>query len=195
MKMTRFEKRFVNRKKKSKRNIETIESDLKLIDLTKINTVLELGCGIGFVSSYLADVYHFKVYGTDYDPEQIQIAENMQPKIEHLYFQVEDATELTFEDSSVDLVISQNVFHHIPKWKDAIKEISRVLCSGGYIIWLDLVFPKLVKKIFLPIVKNYGLYTVDDVKTTFEMYGFKKFSHENIAHGPLSQHHLVLQKN
>ena len=35
MKMTRIEKRFVNRKKKSEKNIEKIESDFKLIDLTK----------------------------------------------------------------------------------------------------------------------------------------------------------------
>ena len=164
MKMTRFEKRFVNRKKKSQKNIEILESSLKIIDLAKIKTVLELGCGIGFVSSYLAETYKFKVYGTDYDLEQIQIANNIQPKFKHLYYRVEDATKLTFDDSSIDLVLSQNVFHHIPKWKDAVKDISRVLCSGGYFLWFDLTFPNIIKNIFLPFVKNYGLYTIDDIK-------------------------------
>ena len=193
MKMTRIEKRFVNRKKKSEKNIEKIESDFKLIDLTKIKTVLELGCGVGFISSYLAENYDFEVYGTDYDSEQIQIAKNIQPKIKHLYFQVEDASRLTFENSSIDLVISQNVFHHVPNWADAVKEIARVLSSGGYFTWLDLTFPKLVKNMFLPIVKNYGLYTIKDIKSAFEIHGFKQLAHEQSAHGPMSQHHFLLQ--
>jgi len=195
MKMTRVEKRFVNRKKKSERNIEKLESAFKLIDLTKIKTVLELGCGIGFVSSYLAETYNFKVYGTDYDLEQIQIAENIQPKLEYLFFKVEDATKLSFEDSSIDLILSQNAFHHIPNWENAIKEISRALSSDGYFIWLDLTIPRIIKNIFLPFVKNYGLYTFDDIQVAFEIHGFKKLYHEQFVHGPLSQHHFVMQHN
>lgn len=193
MKMTRFEKRFVNRKKKSERNIKKIESDFELIDLTKVKTVLELGCGVGYVSSYLAENYNFEVYGTDFDPEQIQAAKNIQPKIKQLYFQVEDASQLSFEDCSIDLVISQNVFHHLPNWENAVKEIARVLCLGGYFTWLDLTFPKVVKTIFIPIVKNYGLYTIEDIRSAFEIYGFKQLSHEKFAHGPMSQHHYLLQ--
>ncbi len=193
MKMTRIEKRFVNRKKKSEKNIEKIKSDFKLIDLNKIKTILELGCGVGFVSTYLAENYHFKVYGTDFDPEQIETAKNIQPKLKRLYFQIEDASQLTFEDCSIDLVISQNVFHHVPNWKNAIKEIARVLCSGGYFLWLDLTFSEMIKTLFLPIVKNYGLYTIDDIKSAFNVNGFKQLVHEQSIHGPMRQHHFLLQ--
>jgi ubiquinone/menaquinone biosynthesis C-methylase UbiE len=195
MKMTRIEKRFVNRKKQSEGNIKKLQTALKQIDTEKIETVLELGCGIGFISSYLADSYDFNVYGTDLDIEQIQIARKLQPKLENLYFQVEDTTKLSFEDSSIDLILSQNVFHHVPMWEDAIKEIVRVLRSGGYFIWLDLTFPRIIKNIFQPFVKNYGLYTINDIQSAFEMYGFKKLSHEHLLHGPLSLHHFVLQHN
>jgi ubiquinone/menaquinone biosynthesis C-methylase UbiE len=195
MKMTRIEKRFVNIKKKSERNIKNLELALEYIDMEKVKIVLELGCGIGFVSHYLAETYNLKVYGTDYDDEQIQIANKLQPKIDHLSFQVEDAAKLSFEDSSVDLVLSQNVFHHIPNWENAIKEIARVLCSGGYFVWLDLTFARIVKNIFLPFVKNYGLYTIDDIEKTFEVHEFKKLFYERSAHGPLSQYHYVLQHN
>ena len=193
MKMTNIEKRFVNRKKKSEHNIKKLESAFTYIDMKKIKIVLELGCGIGFVSHYLAETYDFNVYGTDYDPEQIQIATNIQPKLEHLHFQVEDATKLSFEDSSIDLIISQNVFHHIPDWEGAIKEIGRVLSSGGYFIWLDMTFSKIIKKIFLPLVKNYGLYTIDEINNAFETYGFKNIFHEHLSHGLMSQHHFILQ--
>jgi len=195
MKMTRIEKRFVNRQKQSEQNIEKFELALEHVDREKIKTVLELGCGIGFVSHYLAETYNWNVYGTDYDEEQIQIANKVQPKIDHLSFRVEDAAKLSFEDSSIDLVLSQNVFHHIPNWENAIKEIARVLCFGGYFIWLDLTFPRIVKNIFLPFVKNYGLYSINDIEKSFEVHGFKKLYHERIGHGLMRQHHLVLQHN
>jgi ubiquinone/menaquinone biosynthesis C-methylase UbiE len=194
MKMTRLEKVFVNRKRKSEGNIKKLESDFKFLDVSKIQKVLELGCGIGFVSSYLAKTYHFKVYGTDYDPEQIQIARQVQPELEHLVFQVEDATHLSFQDSEFDLVISQNVFHHIPDWERAVEEISRVLRTGGVLIWLDLAFPEMIKLLFLPVVKNYGLYTCSDIKTAFTANALLPIVHDRPAHGPFRQEHFVLQR-
>ena len=193
--MTSIEKRFVNRKKKSVRNIKKFELALEYIDMKKIKIVLELGRGVGFVSHYLAETYNWKIIGTDYDDEQIQIANKLQPKMDHLSFQVEDAAKLSFEDSSIDLVLSQNVFHHIPNWENAFKEIARVLCSGGYFVWLDLTFPRIVKNIFLPFVKNYGLYTIDDIEKACEVHKFKKLFHEQMAHGPFIQHHFIMQRN
>jgi ubiquinone/menaquinone biosynthesis C-methylase UbiE len=195
MKMTRIEKQFVNRKKQAEGNIKKIQTAFQQIELEKINTVLELGCGIGFVATYLADSYNVVVYGTDYDVDQILLARKLQPEMEHLHFQVEDAAKLSFEDSSIDLVLAQNVFHHIPDWDDAIHEIARVLRSGGYLIWLDLIFPEIVKRIFRSSVKNYGIYTINDIKTAFKNSGFKTLFQERLAHGPLSQRHFVLQLN
>jgi cyclopropane fatty-acyl-phospholipid synthase-like methyltransferase len=191
MRMTRIEKYFVNRKKKSAANIKILESDLLLIDLKKIKTVLEIGCGIGFVSSYIAETYNMKVFGTDSDTEQIQLANQLQPESEYLHYQVEDAAKLSFEDSSIDLVISQNVFHHIPEWEQVIKEISRILVPGGYFNWVDLTIPKIVKSVFKPFVKNYGLYTIDDIEKSFKSYGFKKIISEHLLHGPLVQYHYL----
>ena len=194
MKMTRLEKVFVNRKGKSEGNIKKLESDFKFLDLAKIRTVLELGCGIGFVSAYVAEMYRFTVFGTDYDPEQIKIARQIQPELKHLNFLVEDAAQLSFEDSKFDLVISQNVFHHIPEWEKAVREISRVLRSGGYLIWLDLTFPKIIKALFFPIVKNYGLYTCLEIKAAFTANALLQIVHEHPAHGPFRQDHFVFQR-
>ena len=193
MKMTRFEKRFVNRKKISASNIKKLELAFEYINIDTINTVLEIGCGVGFVSAYLADSYKFDIYGTDCDAEQIRIAEKIQPKRDNLHYQVQDAKKLSFEDSSIGLVLSQNVFHHIPDWEGTIHEIKRVLYPNGYFIWFDLAYPEIVKKIFLPFVKNYGLYTVNDIKTAFKDFDFKTLFQERLSHGPLSQYHYVLQ--
>jgi GT2 family glycosyltransferase/glycosyltransferase involved in cell wall biosynthesis/SAM-dependent methyltransferase len=43
----------------------------------------------------------------------------------------EDLTQLTFEDSSFDVVISQDVLEHVPDPRKAFSEIARVLKPGG----------------------------------------------------------------
>jgi ubiquinone/menaquinone biosynthesis C-methylase UbiE len=194
MKMTRLEKRFVNRKQKAEHNIEKVRQRLQPLDTQTIRDALELGCGIGAVSAFLADTYAMNVCGTDFDPEQIEIARRMQPESDHLHFSVEDAAHLTFEAASFDLVLSQNVFHHVPDWEAAVREVARVLRPGGYFIWLDLAAPRLIRNVLQPLMKNHGLYTIDEVKAALAKSGLERRFYEQAAHGPLVHHHMVWQK-
>ncbi len=193
MKMTRFEKRFVNRKRKAKRKIDKLRPLLEEIDIKNFTDALELGCGIGLVSAFLADNYSCNIHGTDFDPAQIEIAAKINPESDRLHYSVEDAAHLNFKDASFDLVLSQMVFHHIPDWEAAVREIARVLKPGGYFIWQDFAFSKTVKTIFMPITKNYGLYTFAEIKSAFSANGFDIRSYERVAHGPFVNHNLVLQ--
>lgn len=195
MKMTRLEKQFINRRKKAERNIDKVRQHLQQLDIQAIRDVLELGCGIGVVSAFLADSYGMNVQGTDFDPGQIEIARTMQPESDRLHFGIEDAVHLTFNDASFDLVLSQNVFHHIPDWEGAVREVARVLRIGGYLMWLDLVFPKVVKSIFQPIVKNYGLYTSEEIEAAFADSGLASRSCKRRLHGPFVHYDMLLQKN
>ncbi|MEJ7645277.1 MAG: class I SAM-dependent methyltransferase [Chryseolinea sp.] len=43
----------------------------------------------------------------------------------------EDLSSMTFEDNSIDLIISQDVFEHVIEPYNAFKEIARVLKPGG----------------------------------------------------------------
>jgi ubiquinone/menaquinone biosynthesis C-methylase UbiE len=194
MAMTGIEKRFVNRAGKGKNNIEKIKQRLEAIGENNIHEVLELGCGTGSVSAYLANSCSMHVYGTDFDPEQVKIARRVTPENSHLHFGVEDASNLTCKDNQFDLVVSQNVFHHVPDWRKAVREISRVLKSGGYLFWLDLSFPNLLIRITKPFVKNYGLYTFDDVQAEFNKHHFESIYYKRISQVPFSHHHLVLEK-
>ena len=108
---------------------------------------------------------------------------------------VEDATRLSFQDSSFDLVVSQNVFHHLKNWPAGVSEIARVLRSGGFLLWLDLAFPKWVAQFFQPLFKNHSLYCIADVKYVFGKQGFNQRFHERRFHGPISQHHVIWQKS
>lgn len=46
----------------------------------------------------------------------------------------EDAMNLSFHDETIDLVISQDVFEHVPDLNKAISEVNRVLKSDGTIL-------------------------------------------------------------
>ena len=195
MKMTKFEKRFVNRRKKAEKNIKRVGDKLKQINVKNINNALEIGCGIGLVSAYLANQHGITVYGTDFDPDEIKLAKEFNKEGAKLHFQVDDAVSLSFADDQFDLVISQNVFHHIPDWPKAVAEIRRVLQPGGYLIWQDLVFPTWLKKLFQPITKNYGLYTIHDIQTEFDKVGFEIVQKRKMVHGPFRHCELLLMKS
>jgi ubiquinone/menaquinone biosynthesis C-methylase UbiE len=195
MEMTRLEKWFVNRTKKAERNIGRVRQRLATLPTKAIKDVLELGCGTGAVTAYLSETYNMKVWGTDYDHEQIQIARKRHPENEHLTYRVEDAKNLSFQDACFDLIVSQNVFHHLSQWQAAAGEVARVLRPGGFLMWLDLAFPKLIARLFQPLVKNQGLYCIGDVKYEFETHGFKQRFHERRIHGPFLQHHIIWQKS
>jgi ubiquinone/menaquinone biosynthesis C-methylase UbiE len=194
MEMSRLEKWMVNRENKAKRNITRLRQRVAELPSETIKDVLELGCGIGDVAAFLSKTYNMKVWGTDYDHEQIQIARKRHPENERLIYQMEDAEHLSFQGARFDLVVSQNVFHHLPKWQAAVREVARVLRPGGFLFWLDLTFPKWIGNLFQPFVKNHSLYCIADVKYVFEKQGFEQRFHEKRIHGPFFQHHMIWQK-
>ena len=42
-----------------------------------------------------------------------------------------DATQIRAEDDSYDAVFDFAIIHHVPRWRDALSEIRRVLRPGG----------------------------------------------------------------
>lgn len=159
MKITKFEKMFVNSKKQAERNIEITEQLFGQIDLSNVKKVLEIGCGIGVVASYLAEKYKWNVTGIDLDPEQIERAKDDNVENEYLKFFIADVTKLSFEDREFDMVLSFDVLHHIPNWDKALNEICRILKPEGFYILNDITLLKFTARIF----KDWGVFTVDDI--------------------------------
>lgn len=47
----------------------------------------------------------------------------------------EDLTRLSFDSSSFDLVVTQDVFEHVPDYRQAFRECARVLDNGGMMVF------------------------------------------------------------
>ena len=57
----------------------------------------------------------------------------------------EDLTALSFPSDSFDLVVAQDVFEHIPRYRDAFIDIFRVLSWGGRLVFSIPFFPNETK--------------------------------------------------
>ena len=133
---------------------------------------LEIGCGIGKTTSWLAKRYNkLRIIAIDYDKEQIKIARKN--KIANAVFEQGDGTKLKFKNSAFDYVIETGVFHHIKDYKKAIKETSRVLKKNGYFYLIDIsqyFFMLWPIKLFFP---PEALLTKKDFIEQLEINGFK----------------------
>jgi ubiquinone/menaquinone biosynthesis C-methylase UbiE len=194
MKLSKVEKRVMVSQKHAEHGIEHIERLLPYVNLKEYQNYLEVGCGNGHTCKYLARKYHLNVTGTDVDPEMIQFAKENIDDIPSIRFLEMDATKIPFEDKEFDIVLSFGVMHHIRNWEKALEEISRVLKPQGFLIFGDLAYSRFITRIFKPIVKNYGVYTIDDITDRLGRNGFE-IVHEEGPKGMIMKYYsLVFRK-
>ncbi|SCZ02348.1 class I SAM-dependent methyltransferase [Alkaliphilus peptidifermentans] len=113
--------------------------------IDKNTYVVDIACGKGTTSIYLAENYGCKVVGIDISEELILDAKTLAKRkgVEHLVnFYVGDALDLPFSDNTFDVAISQAMLVLVNDKKKSIEESVRVVKSNGYIGWLELSWKK-----------------------------------------------------
>ncbi len=106
---------------------------IKLCRIKKGSKVLEVGCGIGLTSVYLAKK-GCMVTGVDISKAMIRKAkEKAEQKKVKVEFMVADAQKLPFRKNVFDAVICESVMAFVPDNKKAMKEFARVAKPGGYV--------------------------------------------------------------
>ena len=100
-------------------------------------SVLDVGCGIGGSTLYLANKYRASATGITLSPVQAARATARAEAAglgEHVQFQVADALAMPFADNSFDLVWSLESGEHMPDKEQFMGECCRVLKPGGRLI-------------------------------------------------------------
>ncbi|KAL5724649.1 tocopherol C-methyltransferase [Ranunculus cassubicifolius] len=103
----------------------------------KANSIVDVGCGIGGSSRYLAKKYGAKCQGITLSPVQAQRAQdlaNAQGLGDNCKFQVADALNQPFPDGEFDLVWSMESGEHMPDKSKFVNELIRVAAPGATII-------------------------------------------------------------
>ncbi|HZP02847.1 MAG TPA: methyltransferase domain-containing protein [Terriglobia bacterium] len=113
-------------------HLPIVEPALALMDIRPDDCILDVGCGTGWLTRRLAAmVPQGQVVGIDVSDEMIRRAQSTSERIPNLRFQVSSIDELTFKTNSFSKTISVESAYYWPDPVSGIKQIFRVLRSGG----------------------------------------------------------------
>lgn len=98
---------------------------VKFRDGRHSDKILDVGCGIGFVSQLYPN---FDITGID-------ISQEMLDRNPYLWFKA-SAEQIPFDDNTFDFVICRSLLHHLEVPSRGLKEMYRVLKPGGkWVAW------------------------------------------------------------
>jgi len=123
---------------------ETIaDSVLKASDLKRGDSVVDVGCGTGFLTQQVVIRTEGtgKTIGVDLSPPMLEAAKNNLAKLGLLgsvEFRIGDAENLPVDDCFADAVVGNMILHHCPRPRRAVSEMVRVLKNGGRLALADL---------------------------------------------------------
>lgn len=101
--------------------------------------VLDIGCGSGRLLRKVHDYWpEAQLSGVDPAQGMLEVARQLTPEAR---FFLGSGEALPLEDGSIDLALSTISFHH---WQDqaaGVREVARVLRSGGFFLLADFTLP------------------------------------------------------
>ncbi len=101
--------------------------------------IIEYGCGTGSYAFSLAKNGADIVTGIDISPVAIQVAQQQAQKegvTENTFFEVMNAEELKFKESSTDLICGTGILHHLDLEK-SMNSIVKVLQPKGMAVFVE----------------------------------------------------------
>lgn len=116
----------------------TIKKVLNNIDIPMYGSILDVGCGPGFVSKMISDLQpKAYVYGIDLEQRYVDFGNDFLSDKMKLHFIQGNCNNLDFKNDSFDVTFSRYVFEHLDFPKVALNEMIRVTKPGGYICVVD----------------------------------------------------------
>lgn len=113
----------------------------KHIELNKLpNSILEIGCGNGWLSNFLAGIPNSEVTGIDVNEAELEQAARVFGKKENLRFCQCDIFSSPFREESFDFIILASVIQYFPDAVILVKSLLPLLKPGGEIHIIDSPF-------------------------------------------------------
>jgi sarcosine/dimethylglycine N-methyltransferase len=170
----------------SRRTIERMAS--KISNLGKDSKILDIGAGYGGAARYLAKKYGCQVVALNLSEVENERDRKMNEDqgLDHLITVVDGSFEdIPYPDFSFDVVWSQDAILHSGNREQVIKEVARVLKSGGDFVFTDPmqtddcpegVLQPILDRIHLETLGSPGFY-----RESAKKYGMKEIEFEEHA--------------
>lgn len=132
----------------------------------KDKVVLDLGCGIGRIANRIIERGAKRYIGIDFSKPSIEVAKEIH-KLDNCEFITNDGMTIPLPDESIDIVVSDHVFLHVPKdvTLSYLNEIKRVLKPDG---------------LFVGHIAQSSMYqgglSLEDIKNAFEDYDISHYT-------------------
>ena len=115
---------------------------LDCMQIEKLQTALDLGCGTGFAAREIAKRPDFSgnIVGVDISPALINQASSLVEEeglSDRVVFKVGDSRSLEDSDHSFDAVIAHTLISHLPDPQALIDEMIRLVKPGGIVAIFD----------------------------------------------------------
>jgi ubiquinone/menaquinone biosynthesis C-methylase UbiE len=109
---------------------KVVRYDFSMFEIPHEKSILDVGCGFGDRVRILRDRGYQSVSGVEIDEYSVKTAND--PLIKH------GSIESTgFPEKSFDVVLVENVFHHISDYDKALREIKRILKPEGTLCFIE----------------------------------------------------------
>lgn len=121
----------------------------RMLPLAPGKTVLEMGCGRGAGAKLILRTFQPAVlHVQDLDIKMIVKAKQYLggAELKKISLSVGDAVGLPFQANSLDAIFGFGFLHHVPDWRSALAEISRVLKPGG-LYYFEELYPGLYQNV------------------------------------------------
>ncbi|NCN11078.1 MAG: methyltransferase domain-containing protein [Leptospira sp.] len=175
--------------------------------LNKNSKVLDLGSGYGGAARYLAHTYQCKVtcFNLSEVENQRNREMNQKAKLDHLIEVIDGNFEdLPFDDSSFDVVWSEDAILHSSAKPKVFEEINRVLAKSGELIFTDPmqtddcpdgVLQPIYDRIHLDSLGSVSLYKTLGEKAGLSFNNFKDYTRYLPIHYDRVRQTLIKEKD
>ena len=147
--------------------------------------IIDIGCGYGFRTIELSKAINGSVVGIDVDSTRIEEAEKFvrENGIQNCRFKVMDAESLEFGEGRFDVVVADEMIHHVRNLDKVISEMHRVLKNGGIAMISDHNKWSLASDLvrYFKFGKNKEkVFSAGEIKSCFQQAGFSDIMYKHI---------------
>jgi ubiquinone/menaquinone biosynthesis C-methylase UbiE len=123
---------------------------LKMGGKTQGGLALEIGCGQGLGCEVILDAFKAdQVHAFDLDPAMIEGARRrVEARGDRINLLLGDVTDIPAANNSYDTAFDFGMIHHVINWRDALKEVHRVLKPGGRFYIEEILAKYIVHPVF-----------------------------------------------